>query len=229
MPRPGIKARLILGYLLLLAISHGVRWLRAPPAPVPPPEATLELRMVDGDRLLEPPVRIAYLDHPAPFPGAPVVLLLHGSPGHKRDFDGLIPTLRKRYRVIQPDLPGFGHSASDLPDYSIRAHAHYMRQLLDRLGVTRAHVVGFSMGGGVALNLYDLEPDAVASVTLFSSIGVQELELLGSYRLNHLIHGLQLAGFWTLAEALPHMGLLDGLFFDVAYARNFYDTDQRPL
>src|SRR5262249_45351594 len=93
----------------------------------------------------------------------------------------------------------------------------------------RAHFVGFSMGGGVILNLADLAPERVASLTMLSAIGVQEAELLGDYHLNHALHGLQLAGLWLLYEATPHFGWLDDSMLDLSYARNFYDSDQRPL
>ena len=159
----------------------------------------------------------------------PVVLLLHGSPGDGGNFELLAPLLAERYRLIAPDLPGFGVSSSVVPDYSILAHARYALALLDRLGIEQAHVVGFSMGGGVALHMADLEPDRVRSIVMLSAIGVQELELLGQYHLNHAVHGLQLAGLWLLHEATPHFGALDGSMLDLAYARNFYDTDQRPL
>jgi len=104
-----------------------------------------------------------------------------------------------------------------------------MVQLLDQQGVEKAHLVGFSMGGGVALELARMAPDRVASISLVASIGVQELELLGDYRLNHFVHGVQLAGLWLLREAVPHMGAWDDSFLGVEYARNFFDSDQRPL
>jgi fermentation-respiration switch protein FrsA (DUF1100 family) len=104
-----------------------------------------------------------------------------------------------------------------------------MVALLDALGIDRVHVVGFSMGGGVALSLIDRAPDRIASLTMLSAIGVQELELLGSYRWNHAVHGAQLAAIRFLTELTPHMGALDSAMLNVAYARNFYDSDQRPL
>jgi pimeloyl-ACP methyl ester carboxylesterase/membrane protein DedA with SNARE-associated domain len=159
----------------------------------------------------------------------PAVLLLHGSPGSSRDFLTLGPALIGRFRILAPDLPGFGYSGRRVPDYSIRTHALYTVALLDHLGIERVHAVGFSMGGGVALELAQLAPERLRSLTLLSSIGVQELELLGSYSLNHAIHGLQLALLWILHETIPHFGLFDAFPLDVAYARNFYDTDQRPL
>jgi pimeloyl-ACP methyl ester carboxylesterase len=81
--------------------------------------------------------------------------------------------------------------------------------MLDKLNLDRVHIVGFSMGGGVALNIADLAPSRVASLTMLSAIGVQEMELFGDYRLNHLLHGIQLAGLSPLSNGVPHMGLLD--------------------
>src|SRR5207247_573753 len=110
-----------------------------------------------------------------------------------------------------------------------RAHGLYLIELLDALHVAKAQLVGFSMGGGVVLSTADLAPDRVASIVMLSAIGVQEYELLGSYRPNHILHGAQLAALWALREALPHFGALDRFPLNVEYARNFYDSDQRPL
>ena len=130
--------------------------------------------------------------------------------------------------TITPDLPGFGVSDHRVADYSSRGHADSTLKLLDRLEIERFHVLGFSMGGAVALHLADQASDRVASVILMSSIGVQELELLGDYRVNHGLHGLQLGLFWGVRNLVPHFGALD-MAVARSYARNFYDTDQRPL
>jgi pimeloyl-ACP methyl ester carboxylesterase/membrane protein DedA with SNARE-associated domain len=189
----------------------------------------LEVCAVSSDRLLDSTVQLAYWDLGSGNEQHPPIIVLHGSPGKGSELAGLSTHLSARYRLIVPDLPGFGYSAHSIPDYSIRAHARYVRQLLDRLGIERVHVVGFSMGGGVALNLADLAPGGVASLTMLSAVGVQEMELLGDYRINHGLHGVQLAGLWLLREGLPHMGWLDDAMLGVPYARNFYDSDQRPL
>ena len=157
------------------------------------------------------------------------VLLLHGSPGSSGVFRRLGSELGARRTVIAPDLPGFGGSTTRIPDYSIRAHAAMTLQLLDSLAIGRAHVVGFSLGGGVALEMYRADSARIASLTLLSSIGAQEYELLGEYYLNHAIHGLQLFGIWSLRELVPHFGYADDAFLSHSYARNFFDTDQRPL
>ena len=157
------------------------------------------------------------------------MVLIHGSPGSSDVMELLMGQLQGPRRLIAPDLPGFGESSGDLPDYSFRAHAAYTWELLDRLGIQRVHLVGFSMGGGVVLNMAQLAPQRVASITMLSAINVQEMELLGDYYLNHAIHGVQLGGLWMLKVGLPRFGELNRTDMGVAYARNFYDSDQRPL
>ena len=186
---------------------------------------TLTVQAVDGDQRSSAPVRLAYREYRGRDGKVPIVLL-HGSPGGSVTFAGLAPLLAADRVVLVPDLPGFGQSSRRIPDYSFAAHARYVRDLLDALGIRRAHVLGFSMGGGVALSFADLAPDRLASLTMLSAIGVQEFELLGEYHVNHVIHGAQLAGLWTLGHLVPHTGSLDA---PLPYARNFFDSDQRPL
>ena len=197
---------------------------------VEPPDYVVNVWAVDGLRLTSAPVRIVYRDFAGVHGGErPTIVLLHGSPGRKEEFDNLAPILARSGRVVVPDLPGFGSSTRALPDYSSRAHALYVRQLLDCLGVQRVHVLGYSMGGGVALSFADLAPERLASLTMLSAVGVQEMELTGDYYANHAVHGAQLGALWLLREGTPHMGLLDDMMLGVPYARNFYDSDQRPL
>ena len=217
-------------YLVVVAVSCVVRHTRPSPPSFAPDDLFAQVPEVAGDRILDRTIRLAYeRAGPEENPAAPVVVLLHGSPGDKHDFKAVVPDLAKHHRVIVPDLPGFGNSERDVQDYSFRAHSRYVLELLDTLGIDDAHVVGFSMGGGAALSLADLAPRRVRSITMLSAIGVQELELLGDFGLNHALHGAQLAGLWGLRELTPHFGCLDDAVLGVPYARNFYDSDQRPL
>ncbi len=218
---------LLVGYGVLLLASHLVRWQQRGAETVTPTQHAV-VQAVDGDQLINQPVNLAYQTFQSAA-DKPVIILLHGSPGQSGDFARLAPVLARDYRLIAPDLPGFGASTRDVPDYSIRAHARYVLALLDQLHIQHAHLVGFSMGGGVALNLADIAPERIASITMLSAIGVQEMELLGEYHLNHTIHGAQLAGLWGLYELTPHFGRFDGGMLSLEYARNFYDSDQRPL
>ncbi|MGE0442237.1 MAG: alpha/beta fold hydrolase [Gemmatimonadales bacterium] len=242
---------LLTGYLVTLGASTVWRATHRPVVAPAPDETAVTVSLAGG-----PPVTIANRDlGPRNGSSLPVVLI-HGSPGDNGEVRGLgrmladSQTIVTRpvtgagaaagpdasasvtsppYRAIAPDLPGFGGSTRRVPDYSVAAHAEYVLALLDSLGIRRAHLVGFSMGGGVVLELAGRAPDRVASLTLLSALGAQEYELLGDYYLNHAIHWLQLGAIWGLENLVPHFGYLDGGFLTVEYARNFYDTDQRPL
>jgi pimeloyl-ACP methyl ester carboxylesterase len=189
--------------------------------------AVITVPAIDGNRRTTEQVRLAFRDvESAPAPAGIPVLLLHGSPGNGNVFRGLAAALGHGRRLVIPDLPGFGHSTLSIPDYSLRAHARYVLDLLDQLGLGRVHVLGFSMGGGVALEIAAQDGPRVASMVMLSAVGVQEMELLSNYYLNHAVHGVQLGAMWALRILLPA-----GRSFDSgwAYARNFYDSDQRPL
>lgn len=232
MPTPWWRRHwLVSFYLVLLAASHIVRLIHPFDSVPSNDEQVVMLHAVKGDRETDQPVRISFrqffpdsFDH-----STPTIVLVHGSPGDNGEVTALAKILGKTFRTIAPDMPGFGGSSWDVPDYSNRAHAHYLLQLLDSLNVRQTHLLGFSMGGGVVLQAEAIQPGRVRSIVMLSAIGAQEYELIGDYHLNHLIHGLQLGGLWLLREGTPHFGWLDDAVLSVSYARNFYDTDQRPL
>lgn len=212
-----MKRKILFIYLLLLGISHLV--LRLRPA---------ETRLLPGQKsLLLAAVNIGYFDSGSS--EKPVLLLIHGSPIGAAVFPPVIRELQKYFRVIAPSLPGFEASTRKIPDYSVRAHAQYLAEFLSLLKINSAHVAGYSMGSGVAIELAHLLPEKIESLILLSGIGVQEQELLGNYYLNHLLHGTQLAFFWGMHNLTPHFGFWNWFPLNYYYARNFYDTDQRPL
>ena len=213
--------------MVLLAVSAALRRSLSS-SPLAPGMRVLTLPAVTATGPAAGEIRLAFVDTDPDSSSMPVVLI-HGSPGRSGVFRGLIPSVADRFRIIAPDLPGFGASTHALSDYSFRAHARYLIELFDALGIRKAQLVGFSMGGGVVLSMADIAPGRVASIVMLSAIGVQEQELLGSYRANHILHGAQLAALWALREGSPHFGLLDRVELNVEYARNFYDSDQRPL
>jgi pimeloyl-ACP methyl ester carboxylesterase len=211
-----LKRWLLAGYGLALTASLIYRLAHPPTFPL------------GNKHIAHAGVRIAYLDT-APGSAKPVLLLIHGSPGSSRVMRALAGLVDPTYRVIAPDLPGFGASEHDIPDYSFQAHARYLLALLDRLHIAKVHAAGFSMGGGVVLSMQALAPQRVCSIEMISALGVQEHELTGSYWPNHALHGLQLGLLWGLKHAAPNFGAFDGDGLNVEYARNFYDSDQRPL
>ena len=157
------------------------------------------------------------------------ILLLHGSPGDSGNFGILAPMLANRgYTCYAPDLPGFGGSTHWIADYSVKAHAHAVLAMMDELQIERAHVIVWSMGGGVSLNMADIAPDRVASITLMAAIGAQETEGSGDFLFEHAKYALGYLGFVVGGELVPLPWHRDR-WSRHSWIRNFFDTDQRPL
>lgn len=101
-----------------------------------------------------------------------VLLLIHGMAGSSETWRSVIPPLAKKFRVIAPDLLGHGESAKPRTDYSLGAFAVWLRDFLDELGVSRATVIGHSLGGGVAMQFVYQHPDYAQRLILISSGGL---------------------------------------------------------
>ena len=87
-------------------------------------------------------------------PDAPAVIAWHGLARTGRDMDELAAHLSGRYRVICPDTLGRGlsqWSADPGNEYTLAFYARLAAELLDRLGVEKAHWVGTSMGGAIGI------------------------------------------------------------------------------
>jgi len=117
-----------------------------------------------------PGFRLAYLDGGS---GAPLVLL-HGMGADKDNFVQVARLLVRHYRVIIPDLPGFGES--DKPadaDYSVAAQIGRVDQFRQALGLDGIHLGGNSMGGFIAGAYAAAYPDAVDSLWLLAPAGIK--------------------------------------------------------
>ena len=97
----------------------------------------------------------------------PAMILLHGHSLDRTMWDPQMATLSRRFRVIRYDLRGYGRSTMPREGED-RLHADDLRRLMDRLGIARAHVVGLSLGGTVALDMLALHPGRLLSVTAAS-------------------------------------------------------------
>lgn len=96
--------------------------------------------------------------------GAPLVLL-HAFPFDRHFWNGVTPLLNENFRVIAPDLLGFGNSGATA-QWSIADQGEAVSELLTSLGLQSASIVGLSMGGYVALALAANHPGQVASLIL---------------------------------------------------------------
>ena len=98
---------------------------------------------------------------------APPVVLIHGSGGAIDWWEDLIPLLAEQgRRVIAVDMLGYGGSEKPSGGYSIESQASLIAQVLSKLDVDSAAVVGHSLGGKVATALAEGSPDLVAGLAI---------------------------------------------------------------
>ena len=117
------------------------------------------------------------LDHTiAGDPRLPAILFLHGFMGSGADWASEISALDEKFHCVAPDLPGHGSSLGLPPDaYTIEGTTRALLDLLDELGITRAVLVGYSMGGRIALYLALRHPERCSGLFLQSaSPGIEE-------------------------------------------------------
>jgi 3-oxoadipate enol-lactonase len=124
----------------------------------------------------------------------PPLLLLHAGIADRSMWDDVVPMLTDRFRVIRFDLRGYGQTP--LPDGPF-VYASDAAELLTALGIERAHLVGVSMGGHVALDLALARPEMVDRLVLVGA-GIDGWQ-----------HDATLAAAWQEEEAAFERGDLD--------------------
>jgi pyruvate dehydrogenase E2 component (dihydrolipoyllysine-residue acetyltransferase) len=147
--------------------------------------------------------RLRYLERaPEAAAGDPVVLL-HGFGGDLNNWLFNTDKLAERRRVYALDLPGHGESSKHVGAGDLEAFAEARGGFLDAVGAARAHLVGHSMGGAVALAYALAHPDRVASLTLVAPAGLGED-----------IHPDHIDGFVAAERRRELKGVLGLLFAD---------------
>lgn len=122
--------------------------------------------------------------------GMPVVLLHGGGPGASgvTNYARNIDALARRFRVIVPDMPGYGRSTKTLEQSDpFGSLADSIRGLLDQLDLEVAHLVGNSYGGAAALRLALDTPDRVAKLVLMGPGGIGTTRALPTAGLKSLL------------------------------------------
>jgi pimeloyl-ACP methyl ester carboxylesterase len=101
------------------------------------------------------------------------VVFLHGFGMHKDFWGGLLKYYSSTHRVIAPDLPGFGESTRiNSSNYDIKSQVKRLHLFLKKKELKSFHLVGFSMGGGIAAYYSSMYPNNVKSLFLISPYGV---------------------------------------------------------
>ena len=107
-------------------------------------------------------IQMAYTDAGM---GRPIVLI-HGYPFNRSLWDEQVAALSSSYRVIAPDLRGFGETDASEGPATMNRMAQDVALLMDHLGISQAVIGGLSMGGYVALAFYKQFPSRVRALVL---------------------------------------------------------------
>jgi proline-specific peptidase len=102
----------------------------------------------------------------------PPLVFVHGHSGNWQNWLENIPHFARTHRVVAMDLPGFGYSQMPAEEVSIEVYARVLDELLGKLDIESAPVVGNSMGGFVAAQLCVSHPERVSGVVLVSAAGL---------------------------------------------------------
>jgi pimeloyl-ACP methyl ester carboxylesterase len=138
-------------------------------------------------------------------PASPPVVLVHGFLVSHDEFDDIHDELAERFYVLAPDLPGFGDSEKPSPSrypYGIEAFAESIADLIAAFQVGRAHVIGHSMGGAVALTLAAHHAELVNRLVLIDCL---------SYPFP-----------MPLKSRIPLMPIIGGIVFKQLYGRGMF-------
>jgi pimeloyl-ACP methyl ester carboxylesterase len=169
-------------------------------------------------------------------PGAPPVMLLHGSTANSASWMGDVAVWAQRFRVFAVDMIGEpGFSAPARPPLSSHVYAGWLGEVMDGLGVQRAALVGISLGGWLALEFATRHPGRVSALVLLCPGGVGKFKnvllwaapllLLGSWGRRQI--GARIRGPGPVGELSPAAKAF-GDFMELIFANYRPRTERLP-
>ncbi|MFC4401997.1 alpha/beta fold hydrolase [Gracilibacillus xinjiangensis] len=100
-----------------------------------------------------------------------VIVFIHGIPTNHHLWDAIIPYLEEKYTILTVDLIGYGYSErAPFYDLTLPKQAEYIINLLNNLGITKAHFVGHDLGGGIVQILSVFYPQRVRSIVIADGV-----------------------------------------------------------
>lgn len=138
--------------------------------PYPYPSSYLPLTLYGQD------VRMAFMDvAPQGTANGHTVMIFHGNNFAGFYFGNIIDALRKEgFRVVVVDQIGYGRSSKPIIPYSLNDMARNSHAVLQSLKITRAMIIGHSMGGMLAARFASLYPDVTERVIVYNPIGLSD-------------------------------------------------------
>ncbi len=102
------------------------------------------------------------------------IVLIHGLGGFAERWLTVIPILSKKYRVIAPDLPGYGYSDKPSTDYTPEFFSKFIFDFLDILDVKKTNLIGTSLGGQVVAECAITQSKMIEKIVLSSPAGIMK-------------------------------------------------------
>ena len=102
------------------------------------------------------------------------LILVHGLGASAERWEKVIPLFEKHYRVIVPDIIGFGHSDKPLTDYTIEFFTEFLQSFLDVLDIKNPIIIGSSLGGQISAEYAAENSQNVEKLILVSPSGIMK-------------------------------------------------------
>ena len=109
------------------------------------------------------------------------LVFIHGLSDNLLYWEALAAALRREFKVVRFDLRGHGKSPLGEDEISIGTYANDLKSLLDELDITKANLIGFSLGGAVAMDFALKFPNRVSSLVLMSTFYKCDDDLAGVF------------------------------------------------
>ena len=102
------------------------------------------------------------------------IIFLHGFGMSKDLWTAVLPPFSEKFHLVVPDLPGFGETEDvEGQEYDVAVQADRLDKFINKVGLESFHLVGVSMGGGIAGIYAARHPDRIKSLVLIGPYGVQ--------------------------------------------------------
>ena len=102
------------------------------------------------------------------------LVLVHGLGASAERWEKVIPEFSKKYRVVVPDLIGFGYSDKPLADYTPEFFSEFLKKFFNAADIKRPYLIGSSLGGQVTAEYSAANPDDIEKLILVSPAGVMK-------------------------------------------------------
>ncbi len=156
--------KLILAFFLFFLINNCASFLLKTAITLERSKGDLEIKQVQIDS-----TNLVYSESGK----GETLVLVHGFGGDKDNWTRMTPFLNTKFRIISPDLPGFGDSDRITSlNYSVSEQVKRLHLFIEKLGIKKFHIAGNSMGGAISAAYASKYPDEILSLILINSAGV---------------------------------------------------------